>query len=231
MLFILFTRFFAFTMKSGQEKYTTAEASEMTREFTIPCLLDFDTLKHQFRELILQSNAKASQRISYNNDFINGKTRNSSSIKRKDVGKNAKESAGRQLRPRECEVRRDKKRKSSEHPKEVYGAKPGTAGSRQAMNAPKRGSRAKKTSNYESDSDDSIYTSNIVDGNIVYSAIELKQKLQAYEAPSDPKDWCKGFHIEIPFLDLRIEPTPPSKPEGNGVSAKLVSEEFKSPED
>lgn len=89
----------------------------------------------------------------------------------------------------------------------------------------------KKTSNYESDSDDSIYTSNIVDGNIVYSAIELKQKLQAYEAPSDPKDWCKGFHIEIPFLDLRIEPTPPSKPEGNGVSAKLVSEEFKSPED
>lgn len=181
-----------------------------TRKFTIPCLMNYDTLKNKFQKLLLQSHHKANQRITFNIDISREGTCNSSNTRRKEISRNEKDSKGRQLRSRETGVRNGKKRRGPKFIREIHEAKPGTAGSRQAMDAPKRGSRVKKTPDYESDSDDYSYAGNIVDGNLVYSANELKQKYHSHEASSDPKEWCKSFHITVPFMNLTVGVSPSS---------------------
>lgn len=139
--------------------YTIPEAKNLAKKFTIPCLVDYDTLLKQCP-------------LRRHNRF----------------------------RTRRCKLEKVTREKSSKPPREE---KPGTAGSRQAMNPPKR---QKRNQNQDTDSDETIQTDYIVDRNFIYSYTEMKQRLQSCQAPSDPKKWCKDFHFMIPFLDLRVEP-------------------------
>lgn len=127
-------------------------------------------------------------------------------------------------RTRQCKLKKSTREKSSKPPKE---GKPGTAGSRQAINPPKR---VRRNQINDTDSDETIQTDYIVDRNIIYSYTEMKQRFRSRDAPSDPKKWCKDFHFIIPFLDLRVEPEP-VRPEKGEVFTRSVGTGPNSPQD
>lgn len=81
-----------------------------------------------------------------------------------------------------------------------FNAKPGTAGSKQALTATKvmpRNTKNLLAQNVQ------IQTNNMVDETLVYSLQEICQRAHLDKVPSDAREICKNFRIMLYDLDLK----------------------------
>lgn len=100
-------------------------------------------------------------------------------------------------------------------------AKPGTAGSRDALDPPKRNQRpsAKKTARVSDDEDsDKVQMTRIVDDTIIISLAQLVDLHKIQNPPENPLDLCRGF--SIPITDLGLMSGETTDPNASTVSCR-----------
>lgn len=198
-------------MKLGVGKYTLVEASRMTRHFNIPCLTDIETLKLRHPHLEIGRGQILKRNISFFEAdlFKSLQSFPIKTTKSKPVSKASKpiSRASKPTRKITHHVNKDERSKKPVLRTKEDG-KPGTAGSRQALNPPRRVVKARKPREiFRDDPSRLIIPNYVVDGNIVYTLVEMNQ-MRVQSSPilsNEPEKVCQRFTLEVPILSLGLE--------------------------
>lgn len=220
-------------MASGAQKKISDGLPYSTKELIIPCLRPLDDLIKEHPELEIDQQEVSKIRLrEEDTDVANGTSdchstsdshssrthpgrsirpfRGQSVTKKNNVRCNGKTRNKDPLRSDIVPVRQACKTSEStfrSKNESAATAKPGTAGSLQALIAP----RGKTKTTPKCFQNSIIDTQNMVDETIVYSLKEICQRANLVEIPFDARQICKDFRIILCDLDLR----PPFKIDGS----------------
>jgi len=211
-----------------------AETSKKMRELTVPCLERLRDLIALYPDLVINCYDVKDRVYECNEDDTRDdrrtrRKRRSASSDISGSGDTSRSSLGRQAKrtalPKPAVSRQPpddsnnnhvtirKKTTAKRKLKPAYdaNAKPGTLGSRQALNAPRsnrtRNGAKRQLPNEDMEAADStmdlIDTKSMVEDTFLYSKVKFGQRANIISMPSDPEQLCQKFSIIIPDLELR----------------------------